>query len=147
MDLNEATVTLAMQTSGLDERTNDCVLRLRKLLAVHCKGPYSPEVDEFALILRIGGDLQEFNFEGCDRLRRNRKQKYITADLGVPTYRWKGVSESALREYLVETTETGLLCCVRRLEKDKSPVDSTRLMRDFAKVKKLFAAMQHEGSD
>jgi len=135
-----AAVTLGMQTSGLDKRTNDYVIQLRKLLALHCKGPYSPEIDEFALILWIGGDLQEFNFEGCDRLRRNRKQRYITADLGVPTYRWRGVSDSALRDFLVETTETGLLCCVRRLEKDKSPVDSARLMGDFATAKQLFLA-------
>src|SRR6267143_1049597 len=128
MDLNSATVTLAMQTSGLDKRTNDYVLQLRKLLALNCKGPYSPEINEFALILRIGGNLQEFNFEGCERLRRNRKKKYITADLGVPTHRWRGVSDSAVRGYLAETTETGLLCCIRRLEKDKTPVDSARLM-------------------
>jgi hypothetical protein len=138
MDLNSATVTLGMQTSGLDERTHECVMQLRRLLALHCQGPYSPEISEFALILRIGGDLQEFDFEGCDRLRRNRKQKYITADLGVPTYRWRGVSDLALRTYLLETVETGLLCCIRRLEKDKSSIDSAKLLADFVKVKQLF---------
>jgi hypothetical protein len=113
-------------------------MQLRRLLALHCQGPYSPEISEFALILRIGGDLQEFDFEGCDRLRRNRKQKYITADLGVPTYRWRGVSDLALRTYLLETVETGLLCCIRRLEKDKSSIDSAKLLADFVKVKQLF---------
>jgi len=54
------TITLGMQTSGDDDRTDKHVLELRKLLAVHCKGPYSDEISEFALVLRIGGNMQEF---------------------------------------------------------------------------------------
>jgi hypothetical protein len=113
---------------------------MRKLLADNCQGPYSAEIREFALILRIGGEMQEFNFEGCERIRRNRKKAYITVDLGFPSYRWKGSADSSIREYLAEAVETGLLCCIRRLEIDKSPVDSARLMGDFAKVKQLFLA-------
>jgi len=84
--------------------------------------------------------MQEFNFEGCERIRRNRKDLYITVDLGFPSYRWKGSTDSSIREYLAEAVETGLLCCIRRLEIDKSPVDSARLKDDFAKVKHLFLA-------
>src|ERR1700730_5941203 len=113
---------------------------MRRLLATHCQGPYSPEIREFALILRIGGDMQEFDFEGCERIRRNRKQKYITVDLGSPSNRWKGATNSSVRKYIAEAVETGLLCCIRSLEKDKSPVDSGRLMGDFAKAKQLFLA-------
>jgi hypothetical protein len=140
MDLNSATVTLGMQTSELADRTHDSILELRKLLAHYCQGPYSPEISEFSLILRVGGKFREFDFEGCDRLRRNRKQKYITADLGVPTHRWRDVSDAAFRTYLIETVETGLLCCVRSLERDKTPIDSGKLMEDFSKVKQLFLA-------
>src|ERR1700683_2609966 len=138
MDLNLATVTLGMQTSELADRAHDSILELRKLLAHYCQGPYSPEISEFSLVLRVGGKFREFDFEGCDRLRRNRKQKYITADLGVPTHRWRDVSDTAFRSYLIETVETGLLCCVRSLERDKTPIDSGKLMEDFAKVKQLF---------
>lgn len=84
--------------------------------------------------------MQEFDFEGCERIRRNRKQKYITLDLGFPSNKWKKASDSSIREYIAEAVETGLLCCIRHLEKDKTPVDSARLMDDFAKVKKLFLA-------
>jgi hypothetical protein len=138
MDLSSATITLGMQTSREDSRTNDHVLAMRGLLATHCQGPYSPEIKEFALIMRIGGEMQEFNFEGCERIRRNRKQKYITVDLGFPSKRWKGATDSSIREYIAEAVETGLLCCVRRLVRDKSPIDSTRLMQDFARVKQRF---------
>jgi hypothetical protein len=113
---------------------------MRRLLAIYCQGPYSSEIQEFALILRVGGEMQEFNFEGCERIRRSHKEKYITVDLGFPSSRWKGATDSSIREYISEATETGLLCCIRRLEKDKSWVDSGRLMSDFAKVKQLFLA-------
>lgn len=138
IDLNTATITLGAQTSREDNRTDKPVLEMRRLLASYCQGPYSPEIREFALILRVGGEMQEFNFEGCERIRRNRKEKYITVDLGFPSNRWKGATDSSIREYIAEAVETGLLCCIRRLEKDRSPVESTKLMKDFTRAKQVF---------
>jgi hypothetical protein len=132
------TVTLGVQSSGDDDRTDKHVLELRKLLAASCKGPYSAEISEFALILRIGGNMQEFDFEGCERIRRNRKDKYITVDLGFPSRRWRGVTDNEIRRYLAEIVETGLLCCLRRLQKDKVKVHEASLMNDFTKVKRHF---------
>src|SRR5580698_1839679 len=120
MTSSHATVTLAMQTSGDDDRTDTHVLALRKLLATNCAGPYSSGIAEFALILRIGGNMREFDFEGCERIRRNRKEKYITVDLGFPSRKWRGVPDSAIRRYLADIVETGLLCCLHRLKKDKA---------------------------
>jgi hypothetical protein len=131
------TITLGMQTSGDDDRTKTHVLALRKLLATKCVGPYSEEISEFALVLRIGGNMQEFDFEGCERIRRNRKEKFITVDLGFPSHRWRNRSDDEIRHYLADIVKTGLLCCVNRLKKDKTAV-SPRLMEDYAVVKKLF---------
>jgi len=137
-----STITLGAQTSGEDFRTMDHIKVLRSLLTIHCAGPYSEDVIEFALIFRIGGELQEFNFEGCERLRRNRKAKYITVDLGFPSYRWKGKSDAQIRDYIISAVEEGLVCCVRRLEKDHSPVASDALLSDFDKAKALFLATE-----
>jgi hypothetical protein len=131
-------ITLGAQTSGDDDRTGKHVLELRKLLATSCKGPYSEEVSEFALILRIGGKMQEFDFEGCERIRRNRKNKYITVDLGFPSRRWRGVNDDEIRGYLADVVETGLLCCLHRLMKDKVKVHDANLLSDFSKVKRSF---------
>jgi hypothetical protein len=132
------TVTLGVQSSGDDDRTAKHVLELRKLLAASCKGPYSEEISEFALVLRIGGEMQEFDFEGCQRVRRNRKDKYITVDLGFPSRRWRGVTDAKIRRYLAEIVETGLLCCLHRLKKDKTKVREASLMNDFTKAKECF---------
>ena len=134
------TITLGVQSSGDDDRTDKHVLEFRKLLAASCKGPYSEEISEFALVLRIGGKMQEFDFEGCERTRRNRKDKYITVDLGFPSRRWRGVTDAEIRKYLAEIVETGLLCCLHRLKKDKTKVREANLMDDFAKVKQHFLA-------
>src|SRR5713226_4158028 len=112
MDLNSAMITLGVQTSGEDDRTGKHVLEIRRLLATHCQGPYSSGIDEFALILRVGGGMQEFDFEGCERIRRNRKKRYITLDWGFPSSRWKGATGSNIRTYIAAVVETGLLCCI-----------------------------------
>lgn len=132
------TITLGAQCSGDDDRTGKHVLELRKLLAAFCKGPYSEEISEFALVLRIGGNMQEFDFEGCERIRRNRKDKYITIDLGFPSGRWRSATDTEIRKYLTDVVETGLLCCVHRLEKDKVVVNQSCLLSDFAEVKLHF---------
>jgi len=133
-------ITLGAQTSGEDNRVDCHILAFRKLLGIHCKGPYSDEIDEFALILRIGGQMQEFDFEGCDRIRRSRKQRYITVDLGFPSRRWKSKSDQDIKAYLAELVETGLLCCARRLDKDKAQIDLQRLISDFGAAKAEFLA-------
>jgi hypothetical protein len=138
MDLNKATITVGVQTSREDDRTGRHILDMRKALALHCQGPYSPEIREFALILRVGGEMQEFDFESCDRIRRSRKEHSISVDLAFPSRKWKGVPDKSIREYISEAVETGLLCCIRRLELDKSQVDADRLLSDFARAKYIF---------
>lgn len=71
------TITIGVQSSGDDDRTDRHIIELRKLLAKYCKGPYSSEVREFALVLRIGGNMQEFAFEGCERIRRGKKESTL----------------------------------------------------------------------
>jgi hypothetical protein len=131
-------ITLGVQSSGDDDRTDKHVHELRRFLAIHCKGPYSEEISEFALVLRIGGTMQEFDFEGCERIRRSRKDKYITVDLGFPTRRWKNVADGEIPKYLAEIVETGLLCCLHRLKKDKAKVDEAALLGDYENVKRHF---------
>lgn len=140
MNSESTTISLGAQTSREDDRTAKHILDLRRLLREHCKGLYSANVKEFALVLRIGGEMQQFDFEGCERVRWNRKQQYITVDLGFPSRRWKGASDRQIREYLVEQVETGLKCCVTRLERETPGVDSPRLMMDFLKAKHEFLA-------
>lgn len=131
-----ATLTLAAQLYGPDpdESTSLAHHELRQLLREKCKGPYSSEVGEFALILRIDGKFHQWNREGCAYLRRSFKEKYITIDIFVPTWRWKNKSEREIREYFAEGAREALTLCIKRLQKDKTPVDGERLLSDYETV-------------
>jgi hypothetical protein len=143
--LSSPAITIGAQLSRDGHHTMQHAIHLRRLLDAYCKGPYSPEIDEFALLFRIGGELQEFDFEGCENIRRNRKGRYIQVDLGFPSYRWRGASAHEIRQCFAHAVETGLLCCIRRLKKDKTPIDSDKLMGDFSRAKKKFLASLGDG--
>ncbi len=138
--MSTAAITLGMQTSGDDRQTRPHVLEFRKLLAEICRGSYSPDIDEFALIFRIGGKFQSVDFVGCQRLRRNRKGRYITVDLGFPETDWKGRPDPYIREFVLKSVEEGLKCCSDRLEKDNAEFKSESLRSDLARVRKLYIA-------
>jgi hypothetical protein len=141
------TITLGMQTSVEDRTTEPHVIALRKLLAEHCNGPFSEEVLEFAPILRVGGAMQEFDFVGCERIRRNRKARYITVDVAFPTTQWKGQNGLHVRQFLIQVVEMGLRCCLDRLRKDKVAVQEEKLLADFTRVKDLFLSQLLDKSE
>jgi hypothetical protein len=131
-----STVTLAGQADGPDASaaTRNSYFELSKLISRYCVGSYSPEVREFAPIFRIDGSINQWNREGCGYLRRNRKEKYITIDIFVPISRWKNRTEREIREYFASQVREALSLCVKRLQKDKTPVDGAAIMRDYERV-------------
>jgi len=134
------TVTLGVQSGDIpsDDATKPHYMALRKLLKELCRGPYSPEVDEFSLVLRIDGDIWHWEQDGCDRLRRSRKRRYITIDIYVPRQRWEGVSGIEIRRFLAACTEEALRKMIDKLQRDKTPVEGAALLRDFALVKEHY---------
>lgn len=108
---------------------------LRNLLEAHCRGPYSPDVDEFSLVLRVDGDIAYWEQEGCDRMRRSKKKRYITIDIYVPQWRWEGVPGIEIRTYLAACVEDAFQRMIGKLKRDKVAVDGDALLRDFAMAK------------
>ena len=141
---SNATITLGVQSGGADagEQTEPHFYPLRKLLQTQCRGPYSQEVDEFSLILRIDGDIDHWEQEGCDRMRRSKKDRYITIDIYVPRQRWQGVSGDEIRRYLAACVEDAFGRMIAKLRKDKVAVDGDALLRDFAAVKAAYLDLQ-----
>jgi hypothetical protein len=82
--------------------------------------------------------MLEFDFKGCERIRRNKKNAYITADLGFPSYEWKDKSDEHIKRYLAQSVETGLRCCLERLERDGVAVEGHRLLTDYEHVKEQY---------
>lgn len=131
------TILVGVQVGGVaaDQATDPHIMPLRRLLEAHCRGPYSPEVDEFSLVLRVDGDISYWEQEGCDRMRRRQKDRYITIDIYVPKSRWEGVPGIEIRKYLAACVEDAFQRMIGKLRKDKVAVDGDALLQDFALVK------------
>ena len=142
--IDKPLVIVGVQTGDLssDQATNPHLSSMRKLLQAHCRGPYSPDVDEFSLVVRVDGDIWHWEQEGCDRMRRSKKERYITIDIYVPRHRWQGVSGPEIRAYLAACVEDAFQRMIAKLRKDKVAVDGDALLRDFATVKDLYLSPQ-----
>jgi hypothetical protein len=136
----KSTVTMGVQSGDVPsaEATKPHYGPLRRLLAEHCQGPYSPDVDQFSLVLRVDGDIWHWEQEGTDRMRRSKKERYITIDIYVPRARWEGVSGLQIREYLVACVEEAFRKMIDKLQRDKVAVDGDALLRDFATVREQY---------
>lgn len=139
---DKPTVTVGVQAGDVpaDRATNPHIRPLRQLLQAHCHGPYSPEVDEFSLVMRIDGDIDHWEKEGCDRMRRSKKERYITIDIYVPRTRWEGVSGIDIRNYLAACVEDAFRKMIGKLQRDKVHVDGIALLRDFGTVRTQYLA-------
>ena len=144
MSSEKPTVIVGVQAGDLPaSRATDLHIRsLRNLLQSHCRGPYSIEVEEFSLVIRIDGDIDHWEQEGCDRMRRSKKDRYITIDIYVPRQRWQGVSGDEIRRYLAACVEDAFGRMIAKLKKDKVAVDGDALLRDFAAVKAAYLDLQ-----
>ena len=135
-----SSITVGVQMGDLqsEERVGPHITTLCKLLDQYCKGLYSKEVKEFALVLRIDGNLWHWDKEGCERLRRSFKEEYITIDIMMPKSRWQNQTATVIREYLMDHVEKALRLCVERLEKDKVKVDGAMFNEDLGKVREKY---------
>lgn len=88
-------------------------------------------IREIAFILRVDGDIVQFNFEGCERIELNRRKKYISIDVGVPVARWKDRSDLEIAEYLAVSMRDGLEQMLSRLRAEKLSCDDATVRAMF----------------
>jgi hypothetical protein len=127
-----------MGDSYVDVIVGSHLMALRKLLEKYCNVPYAEGIDEFAPILRVDGDLWHWEYEGLKNLRLMKKFRYITVDIGVPRKRWENVPPLMIRRYLMDNLKLALEAFVKKLKKEKIPVDDRRLFEDLSKVESEF---------
>jgi hypothetical protein len=140
--MNRNRITLGVQSGDIEssEATRPAFMSLRRQLEVHCTAPYSPNIEEFAIVLRICGSLWRFEGEGVQKLRLNKKESYVTVDFVVPESRWKGVPIGDIKIYLAAAVAKALQAMSDKLSKSKIAVDSIKLSDDVSKATKAFLA-------
>jgi hypothetical protein len=112
--------------------------QLKQLLYKYCDNIYCKEVDEFAPILRVDGDIAYWNTEGCEKLRLSKRYGYVTIDVYMPRARWEGTDVIDIRKYLINNLKDALKLMVNRLKKEKYIVNDNKLWADFIKVEEEF---------
>ena len=130
-------ITLAQQNGGpnVAESFNSSVLALRKELTALQARDYAADVPEFALILRVNGDLTNFGPGGVEKpkVRKN----YIQVDIVVSQAQWD-CSPKAQREYLASVVEDALRQIHTVLHARGRLVKERNLLSEFSLIRKRF---------
>ncbi len=113
-----------------------CVIRdlkvnLYRALAKHLTSTHCEAVDEYAIVLRVDGAIDNFGEEGITRLRFAKSNRYITADVQIPASVWKPMNESETKSYLATQVRAVISMFVARLTKEKYAVAEKFLWSEF----------------
>jgi hypothetical protein len=132
------TIGAQMGDTESDHTVGPHLLLLKKLIRKFCRYRYMNEVDRFAPILRVDGDIWHWNLEGCYKLRLMRKYGYITMDIYMPRSKWQGATTPDIRTFLITNMKQALQLMVNKLKKEHIDVNEKRLFEDFAKVEQEY---------
>jgi len=129
-------VTIGVQ---LGDKESDLVVMphivlLRRLFNETMKCKYSDEIEEFSLLFRVDGTIWHWEFEGCERMRYRKKEKYITVDIGIPIKRWLNNSSLQLKEYIVHCIKQAFQKFIEKFKKDKINFKEEKLLKDVTLV-------------
>ncbi|WP_026695354.1 hypothetical protein [Peribacillus kribbensis] len=133
-------ITFGAQIGGAkaDKVVSPHLQELKQLLYKHCDNIYCKEVKGFAPILRVDGDIDYWDTEGCERLRLSKRYGYVTIDVYMPRSRWEGIEVIDIRKYLICNLKDALQLMINRLKKEKYVVNDKELWADFSKVEEAF---------
>jgi len=122
-------ITIGAQCGGPDTGPlSQIKVDLWRALRESCRKSYCPSIDEYALVLRIAGQLDDFGPESIERIRRRRSDRYITADIVVPEAVWRPLTHAQSRQYLANRVRAAIVACAKRLSEDREAIDTTALL-------------------
>ena len=141
-----ASISIGCQLGGPDPcLIGTLKVALYRLLAKHVTSAHCDAIDEYALVLRVDGSLDQFGDEGLARLRFAKKGRYITLDIQVPASVWKPMNEAQTKLYLAKQVKAALHACVDRLVSEKHAVNEPLLMAQLDAALEEFLVKQNAG--
>ena len=122
-------ITIGCQGGGPETKViGEAKVGLFKALSEHVTDTHCEAVDEYSLVLRVGGSLDSFGPEGITCLRFAKKKRYITVDIQIPKEVWAPLNGPSLARYLSDKVLAAVSICVQRLKKDGYIVVECMLM-------------------
>ena len=105
-------------------------------------GSYSPDVREFAFLLRIDGKIHRYTemwqIRGAQKARR--KQDWIEVEIGVPEEWWGEADGDGYKTRLAEEVEAGPRSMIDVLLSKKRRIDGQALLSDWNQIKASYLA-------
>lgn len=94
-------------------------------------GDYFRSISYISIVIRASGALANFQGEGPERLKYRKGANHIAIDLVVPEWRWRGVLEEVLREYLADKIDQCFELLLKKASSIGELVDESALRKDF----------------
>ena len=105
-------------------------VELWRALRETCRESYCPAIDEYALVLRISGTLDDYGPEAIERIKRRRPDRYITADIIIPESVWRPLTLKQSSDYLAKRVREAIVACADRLSQDREVIDTPALLAE-----------------
>jgi hypothetical protein len=122
-------ITLGAQCGGPDTGPISKIkIDLWRALREECRDSFCPAIEEYAIVLRISGALDDFGAESIERIRRRRPDRYITADIIIPESVWRPQTFHQSKYYLAQRVRAAIVAMADRLKHDREDVDSVALL-------------------
>ena len=130
-NLDTAFITLGAQVGGPDASavTRNHIMNFRILLANECNGSHGESLSEIALILRIDGSVQSWDRNDVSNVRIQKKARYATADIFMPTAIWKGGNSWEIREFILSGAKVGVETILEKARKAKLNLDYQKIIQ------------------
>jgi len=127
--LESPIVSIGAQCGGPEAKlVADLKIPLSQALAKHVKSSHCSAIEEYGLVLRIDGSLDQFGEEGIARLRFAKARRYITVDIQIPQAVWGALSITQLKLYLAGQVKSAMEACISRLKKERCEIDEKQLL-------------------
>jgi hypothetical protein len=142
IDLNAAFITLGAQVGGKDASaaTANHIMDFRVLLAKECNGPHGGSLSEIALILRIDGSVQSWSRSDVSNVRIQKKARYATADIFMPSAIWKSGHSWEIREFIVSGAKVAVETILEKAHKAKLSLDYQKIIQGSQRAAKAYLA-------
>lgn len=122
-------ITIGAQCGGPDTGPiGQIKVDLWRSLRDECRESFCPVIDEYALVLRISGSLDDFGPEAIERIKRRRPDRYITADIVIPQSVWRPLTLEQSKHYLASRVREAVAACADRIARDREAIDSVALL-------------------
>lgn len=118
---------------------------LHRALAKHVTSSHCSAVDEYAIVLRVDGSLDQFGAEGFAHLRYARARRYISVDIQIPEAVWHPLSTHQFRSYIAHQVRGAIAVCVARLHRDKHTVGEKELYTEMEAAINEYLALENNG--